>query len=178
LTDGIYKSNFNDCCAKNKEKPELENQSGLLREYAPVNLDKERVDDLVISCSDHRFREAFRAVPQNRGVKYADEITFPGPSIEVANGVLIPKIALLEKKHGFSTVHIEDHTHCGGFEAEFGEDYAALEDEDAMAEIHEKKLAAAVAALHLALPKLTVVTYVVGVEEVISTKSYSHVRAG
>lgn len=151
----------------------MKDPSGFLREYAPVNLGQYVVDDLIISCSDHRFRHAFRAVVKNRDMERADEITVPAPSKSIASGLILPHVVMLHEFHDFSNVHILDHPHCGGFQR----DYDGEEDEKAMTKIHERKLEAAAEAIHQALPHITVVTYVVGVEEVISTRSFSHVPA-
>lgn len=137
-------------------------ENPFLREYAPVNLDQHKVDDLVISCSDHRFRHAFFAVPRNRGITRADELTVPAPSIKIISGQLIPDIIFLQNRHEISNVHVMDHTYCGGFDDEYENDSA----EERMLVVHERKLEAARGIIHEVLPGITVVTYVVGAEEV------------
>lgn len=133
-----------------------------LREYHPVNLDNTQVDDLVVTCSDHRFQRAFEAAAQNRDVERADKIVFPAPSQNIANGVLVPAIRKLQNLHDFSTISIYDHLYCGGT------DYEGALDEEGMIDIHERKQIAAMSAIHEVLPEITVVAYVVGVEEIVS----------
>ena len=135
----------------------------LLREYSPVDLDRHQVEDLVVHCSDNRFQHAFEVVMDNHDIERADKIVFPAPSKNIANGVLVPPIQTLHRLHDFSTIHVYDHSHCGGM----AEDYQGEDDEKRMAAIHQRKQLLAISALQMVLPEITVITYVVGAEEVI-----------
>jgi len=132
------------------------------REYHPVDLDNKQVDDLLVTCSDHRFQRAFEAVAQNRDLERADKIVFPAPAQNIANGVLIPAIEKLQGLHAFSTISVYDHLYCGGT------DYEGASAEEEMILIHQRKQVAAINAIHEVMPEMTVITYVVGVEEIVS----------
>jgi hypothetical protein len=147
------------------------------RPYTPVNVELTEVEELVIPCSDHRFQHAFDAVIKSNGVDRADRINYPGPSLAIGNGTLLPAIEKLHSLHDFSTVRILDHTDCGAF----GGLEAFNGDELKEAEEHFRKLSIAKKAIHTILPHITVVEHVVGIEEEIvrveeetSTTRYMH----
>jgi hypothetical protein len=131
------------------------------RPYTPINMEQRQVDELVIPCSDHRFQHAFEAILKSNGVTSADRITYPGPSIAVGNGTLLPAIEKLHSLHDFGTVRILDHTDCGAF----GGLEAFNGDELQEAEEHYRRLTIARQAIHTVLPHITVVEHVVGIEE-------------
>lgn len=140
------------------------------REYHPVDLDISGIDGLDIGCSDGRFQDAFRRVADNRGFKKPDPIVYPAPSKSITDGTLLPGAVLLVKKHGISRVNIKDHTFCAGFE----EDYRGTEDEEQMVEIHKPKLKAAAFMLLRKMPEVVVVTYIVGVENVLYEREWNN----
>src|SRR5436305_914992 len=136
-----------------------------MREYTPVEVERREVDDLVVTCSDHRFQHAFDAILKNLFIERADRIVYPGPSIAIADGTLIPAIKKLEELHSFTNLHIMDHTDCGAFGGLDAFDWNELEEANA----HYRKLEAAQIVIHEALPHITVVQYVVGLEEEITS---------
>lgn len=133
-------------------------------EYTPIEINRQEVDDLVITCSDHRFQEAFQAILEAKCIDRADRITYPGPSMAIADQSLMPAIVKLEDLHSFTTIHVFDHIDCGAF--------GGLEEYDwneyAEARAHFRMLRAARGVIHHTLPHITVVEHVVGVHEEIT----------
>jgi carbonic anhydrase len=121
--------------------------------YEPIDLSKKRVDDLVVWCSDFRYQEAFVQVTEEEyGIQNADRIVFPGPSMAIADGTLIPAIKKLHSLHGFNEVNVFDHIDCGAF----GGLEAFDGDEDEEAKKHFKVLKLAKEAIKHTIPDLSV----------------------
>ncbi len=144
------------------------NEFRLLREFTPIDYGQPTADDVTVRCSDSKFQEAYKSVLDNRGIVKPDVITRPGPSIKIATGEVTEEILDLHALHNLSAVHILDHVPCGKFMAT-GE-YEGLDSEEEMLEVHERKLDVACAVIHEVLPSMTIVTYVLNAEEVISER--------
>ena len=117
---------------------------------------RHKVDDLIITCSDHRFQDAFIEKQRQLGIKAAAKIAYPGSSKEVAEGTLSQPILTLYQLHGFEKAHIFDHTDCGGF----GGLEAYGFDENEEAESHFRCIDKAAEVLSTLLPKIAVAGYV------------------
>ncbi len=135
-----------------------------LREYTPVEVERHEVDNLVVTCADHRFQHAFAAIMRNLLIDRADRLSYPGPSNSIASGELLPAIVKLESLHSFTKVHVFDHIDCGAHGGQDAFDWDVIKE----AEAHYQKQRQAIHAIHEVLPHLTVVTHVVSYEEEIT----------
>jgi carbonic anhydrase len=116
------------------------------------------VDSLVITCSDHRFQESYEDKFRELKINHYDRIAYPGASKAVASRKLNDAIIALRQLHSFNTIHVMDHTDCGGFGGLEAYGY----DENAEAEAHFKSLKKATEAIGVILPKVIVIEHVIG----------------
>ena len=119
--------------------------------YPKVDLHKKKSDALVIHCADPRFQEAYRSVIGKHDI-YFDLIVAPGASLAVVDDPrVIKNIELLHSLHKFDRVHIMDHIECGAF--------GKVKDE---LHEHSKMLTKAAAKINRAMPKMRVITHLLG----------------
>ena len=131
-----------------------------MAEIKPIEM-RHEIDDLVITCMDHRFHGPIREFLQDKfdmNIDRMDRLTEAGSSKKVVSGELIPSIQTSYKLHKIKNVWVFDHTDCGGF----GGLEAYEFDENKEAEDHFKSLARAQEAIHKVLPQLMVKTFVIG----------------
>lgn len=119
-----------------------------------------QVDDLVITCIDHRFQHLYADELAQDGVERADWVSYQGSSKAVADGTLIPSIEISNRLHDIKNVWIYDHTDCGAF----GGLEAFGSDENEEMRSHFESMERAVKAIEKVLPHLTVVTYIVDLD--------------
>jgi hypothetical protein len=133
----------------------------LMSEYRPVDLSRESVNNLVITCADFRFQEAFMVSSVgNYEIDEADRLIYPAPSIAVADGTLMPAIEKLHALHGFEEVDIFDHIDCGGFGG-----LKAFEGVESLeAQEHFKFLKLAKEVIRQSIPELRVRGHVLGAQ--------------
>ena len=114
-------------------------------------MQRKQSDALIVHCSDPRFQSAHRDLI-DLNCNYYDLLAFPGASKAIAeNQLVVDNIVLLHSLHGFETIHIFDHVHCGAF--------GDVTDEDGA---HKAMIKEAEAALNKTLPKVTVIGHLVG----------------
>lgn len=140
----------------------------LLREFTPIDLDQPTPDHLRIGCSDYRFGDAFRQILLNRGVGSYDLLDRPGPSVNIAKGNASEDMTDLDSLHNLSYAHVMDHIPCRKFIVEGL--YTPDMDQDEIVEIIKQKQDRACRVVHEVLPHITVVTYIVNAEEVVSER--------
>lgn len=124
---------------------------------------QETVDDLVITCIDHRFQRAIgRLLKQDHGIdiEASDRLAYPGASKAVADGTLISAIQTSYRLHDIKSIWLVDHTDCGGF----GGLEAYGGDEHQETDAHLDSIARAQQAIHKVLPQLVVTGLVVTLE--------------
>lgn len=121
------------------------------------------VDDLVVTCMDHRFQRVIRERLQEEyqvDIERSDRLAYAGASKAVADGTLIPQIELSHKLHDIKNVYVVDHTDCGGF----GGLAAHENNEQNEIDSHMGSMARAQEAIHKVLPQLVVTCFVVTLE--------------
>ena len=119
--------------------------------FRSIDMHSKKSDILVIHCADPRFQQAYRNIIDSFGA-YFDLLVAPGASKAVVNDKnFIQKIKLLHRLHHFETVYILDHIECGAF--------GKIKDEIMS---HSSMLNKAVKTIKKALPKLKVVTHLLG----------------
>jgi hypothetical protein len=115
------------------------------------------IEELAITCSDHRFQEAFDATISTHSTGRVARIVHPGPSLYIANQVLLKPIGDTVDRYGITTVHI-DCGAGGGLEAHGG-------DPETEAKAHFRHSRYAETILSNEMPNLNVTSHVVGVGE-------------
>jgi hypothetical protein len=132
-----------------------------MSEYRPVDLSRNSVNNLVITCADFRFQEAFNvSASGNYEIDEADRLIYPAPSKAVADGTLMPAIEKLHALHGFEEVDIFDHIDCGGFGGLKA--FEGVESREAQAHFRYLKLAKEI--INQAIPELRVRGHVLGAQ--------------
>lgn len=130
-----------------------------MSEIKPKDIQHE-VNNLVITCSDHRFQRTMRKILDEKykvDIERSDRIALPGASKAIADGTLIPYIQTLHLLHYTKNVYVVDHTDCGGFGSL--EHYGG--DEAKETQSHFESLDKAKEAIHNVLPQLVVISFVV-----------------
>ena len=133
-----------------------------MKEHKPKDMPN-NVDNLVITCIDHRFQRAIRERLQadyQVDIESSDRLAYAGASKAVADGTLIPQIQLSHELHDIKNVYVVDHTDCGGF----GGLKAHDEDESKEIASHMESITRAQEAVHKVLPHLVVTSFVVNLE--------------
>jgi carbonic anhydrase len=133
-----------------------------LDEPRPKDL-PDQVDNLVITCIDHRFQRAIARLLKddyNVDIERSDRISYPGASKAVADGSLISAIQTSHRLHGIKNVWLFDHTDCGGFGGlkSFGQN------EQKEAGAHFGSLDKAKQAINRLLPDLKVTAFTIGLD--------------
>lgn len=121
------------------------------------------VDNLVITCSDHRYQQTISQILRDEyqvDIESSDRIAYPGSSKAVSDGTLIPPVQTLHRLHNFQKVWLVDHSDCGGF----GGLEAYDNDEQKEIAAHFESFERATGAIHKVLPKLIVVSFVVSLD--------------
>lgn len=129
-----------------------------MNRLSPRNI-PEIIDDLVITCIDHRFHGVIRERLQdqhNVDLDKADRIAWPGSSKAVADGTLIPAVRTSHRLHNIKNIWLVDHQDCGGF----GGLAAYNGDEHLEMEAHFESLERAANVIHKVLPELVVTSFV------------------
>lgn len=130
-----------------------------MNELKPRDI-QHQVDDLVITCMDHRFQRTFGHILKDEyqvDIESSDRVSYPGASKAVADGTLIPAIQTSHRLHDIKNVWLVDHTDCGGFGGLESHD----NDEHKETEVHLETLVRAREAIHKVLPELLVTVFVV-----------------
>ena len=72
-------------------------------------------NDLVITCMDFRFQTTYPEKMAELGIETADRLSYPGSSLAVADGTLLPSILIARDLHAINRVVIFDHLDCGAY---------------------------------------------------------------
>lgn len=81
-------------------------------------------NDLVITCMDFRFQPSYPEKMAELGIETADRLSYPGSSLAVVNGALLPSIRIAKDLHAINRVVIFDHLDCGAYKLDH-ENYGA-----------------------------------------------------
>lgn len=133
-----------------------------MNELKPKDM-QHNVNDLVVTCMDHRFQKAIRERLQEDyqvDIESSDRLAYAGSSKAVADGTLIPQIELSHKLHDIKNVYVVDHTDCGGFGGLAAHENSEQKEIDS----HMESLARAKEAIHQILPQLVVTCFIVTLE--------------
>lgn len=119
-----------------------------------------QVKDLVVHCIDFRFRRQIADWIASELNDQADLVAIAGVSKaildEASRPVVLNQLAIAQRLHGMTTVHLLDHIDCGAYGG-------SKEHEDKAAEVamHKEKLEQAAEVVRQELPELTVNTCLV-----------------
>lgn len=72
-------------------------------------------NDLLITCMDFRFQPWFPEKMAELDIETADRLSYPGSSLAVADGTLLPSIRIAKDLHAIKRVVIFDHLDCGAY---------------------------------------------------------------
>jgi hypothetical protein len=84
-----------------------------MAEYAPVNLEQQHVDDLIITGPSPEDQSNFEDLKGMSDITRADRIAFPKPFRAIADGTLLPAMLKLQELHGYTNIHILDTVGIG-----------------------------------------------------------------
>jgi len=122
-----------------------------------------KIENMVITCMDHRFHAWIRKFLQEEhgiDIDRTDKLSAAGASKAVNEGDLLPQIKKAHTLHDIEKIWIFDHIDCGGF----GGLQAHGNNEQKEASAHFESLDRAQEAIHAILPQIVVVKNIIGLD--------------
>ena len=122
-----------------------------------------QVDNVVLTCMDHRYQEYIRDIlleRHNVDIDHVDRLAIGGSSMAIVDGSMIPSLEIAFNKHRAKKLYVFDHIDCGGF----GGQDAFDNDVDKEARAHFESIDRAQDVIHKVLPEIVMISYVVGLD--------------
>lgn len=122
---------------------------------------RERTDNLIVSCVDHRFRPIISDWAEEVLGDSADHVAWPGGSKSITDQDMrshtTRSLHVLVKKHQIKKIHLMNHLQCAGH---------PLQAEDQEMAYHRGELQKAALILRHEIPGTEVICYLVGFDGV------------